>query len=27
MWGIVALAFAIRGGGRFSLDALIGREI
>lgn len=27
MWGIVALAFAIRGGGRFSLDALISRQI
>lgn len=27
MWGIVALSFAIRGGGRFSLDALIGREV
>jgi putative oxidoreductase len=27
LWGIVALAFVIRGGGRFSLDALIGREI
>ncbi len=26
-WGIVALAFAIRGGGRFSLDALIGYEV
>lgn len=26
-WGIVALAFAIRGGGRYSLDAAIGREI
>ncbi len=26
-WGIVALAFAIRGGGRWSLDALIGYEI
>ena len=26
MWGIVALSFVIRGGGRFSLDALIGRE-
>lgn len=26
-WGIVALAFAIRGGGRYSLDALIGYEI
>jgi len=27
MWGIVALSFVIRGGGRFSLDALIGREL
>jgi len=26
-WGIVALAFVIRGGGRYSLDALIGYEI
>ena len=26
-WGIVALAFVIRGGGRYSLDALIGREV
>jgi len=26
MWGILALAFVIRGGGRFSADALIGRE-
>jgi putative oxidoreductase len=27
MWGLVALAFVLRGGGRYSLDALIGREI
>ncbi|CAK0750837.1 putative oxidoreductase [uncultured Gammaproteobacteria bacterium] len=27
LWGIVALSYAIRGGGRCSLDALIGREI
>lgn len=27
LWGIVALAFVLRGGGRYSLDALIGREI
>lgn len=27
MWGLLALAFVIRGGGRTSLDALIGREI
>jgi len=26
-WGIVALAYVIRGGGRYSLDAVIGREI
>jgi putative oxidoreductase len=26
-WGVVALAFAIRGGGRYSLDALIGYEV
>jgi putative oxidoreductase len=26
MWGVVALAFVIRGGGRYSADALIGRE-
>lgn len=26
MWGIVALAFVILGGGRYSIDALIGRE-
>lgn len=26
MWGIAALSFVIRGGGRFSLDALLGRE-
>jgi putative oxidoreductase len=26
MWGIVALAFVILGGGRYSVDALIGRE-
>lgn len=25
-WAIVALSYAIRGGGRYSLDALIGRE-
>lgn len=25
-WGIVALAFVIRGGGGYSLDAKIGRE-
>jgi len=27
MWGLVALAFVLRGGGRYSVDALIGREI
>ena len=27
LWGILALSFVIRGGGRFSLDALIGGEI
>lgn len=26
MWGIVALAFVILGGGRYSVDAVIGRE-
>jgi putative oxidoreductase len=25
-WGLVALSFVLRGGGRYSLDALIGRE-
>jgi putative oxidoreductase len=25
-WGIVALSFVVRGGGRYSLDALVGRE-
>ncbi len=27
MWGLVALSFVIRGGGRFSLDAVVGRDI
>src|SRR5438067_406116 len=27
LWGIVALSYAIRGGGAYSVDALIGREI
>ena len=27
LWGILALSFVIRGGGRYSLDRLIGREI
>jgi putative oxidoreductase len=26
-WGLVALAFVIRGGGRYSVDALIGTEV
>lgn len=26
LWGVVALAFVLLGGGRYSLDALIGRE-
>lgn len=26
LWGVVALSFVIRGGGAFSLDAMIGRE-
>lgn len=26
MWGLVALAFVLRGGGRYSVDNLIGRE-
>lgn len=26
-WGLVCVALAIRGGGRYSLDAKIGREI
>jgi putative oxidoreductase len=26
-WGIVALAYVLRGGGRYSLDALIGYEV
>ena len=26
-WGLVAGSFVIRGGGRYSVDALIGREI
>lgn len=26
MWGLVALAFVFRGGGQYSVDALIGRE-
>jgi putative oxidoreductase len=27
LWGIVALAFAVRGGGRYSLDAALGRAV
>jgi putative oxidoreductase len=27
LWAIVAGSFAIRGGGRWSLDRLIGREL
>jgi putative oxidoreductase len=27
LWSLVALAYVIRGGGRYSLDALIGREV
>jgi hypothetical protein len=27
MWGIIALTFVVRGGGRFSVDRLIGYEI
>ena len=27
MWGLLALAFVLRGGGKYSVDALIGREI
>ena len=27
MWGIVALAIALRGGGPYSLDRMLGREL
>jgi putative oxidoreductase len=27
LWGLLALSYVIRGGGRYSVDALIGREI
>jgi len=27
LWGILALSYVVRGGGRYSLDAVIGREI
>jgi putative oxidoreductase len=26
LWGVVALAYAIRGGGRYSVDSLLGYE-
>ena len=26
-WGVVALSYAIRGGGRYSIDRLIGHEL
>ena len=26
-WAAVALAFTIRGGGRYSVDAILGREL
>jgi putative oxidoreductase len=26
LWGLIALSFVFRGGGRYSLDAVIGRE-
>ena len=26
LWGVAALFFAVRGGGRYSVDRLIGRE-
>jgi putative oxidoreductase len=26
LWGAVALVFVVRGGGRYSLDAVVGRE-
>ena len=26
MWGLIAFAFALRGGGKYSIDARIGRE-
>lgn len=26
LWGVVALSYVLRGGGSYSLDALIGRE-
>ena len=27
LWGVAALYFVLRGGGEYSLDALIGREV
>lgn len=27
MWGIIALSFVLRGGGRYSVDAVIGCEL
>jgi putative oxidoreductase len=27
LWGVVALFYAVRGGGRFSVDRLLGREL
>jgi putative oxidoreductase len=27
LWGLVALSLVLRGGGRYSVDALIGREV
>ncbi len=27
LWGLLALGFVIRGGGKYSVDRLIGREI
>lgn len=27
LWGVLAASFAVRGGGRLSLDRLIGREV
>lgn len=27
MWGLIALSFVVRGGGRYSVDAVIGHEL
>lgn len=27
MWGVLALTYVVRGGGKYSLDALIGTEL